>query len=519
MKINLLEFFEETVVKNTDKTAVIDGNNSISFKDLDNRSDSLARFLHLELKEQNQPVAVFLPKNIDAVVSNIAIAKSGNAFMNLDIKTPTNRLANIIDLIKPAAIISVSSQSKVLNEMLESISVNEGGDVSMKVFLLDEIEGKLETTNHNEVVRYRENLIDTDPFCIINTSGSTGTPKGVALSHLNFLDFLYRSQEEFKFSDHEIIGSLSPLVFDIYVFELILLMSNSATMVLLPGHLAAFPAKLLQIMQENKVSFIFWVPTIMVNIANMGLLQKFDLSTLKLVWFAGEVFPTLQFNIWRKSLTHTKFANLYGPIETALDSIFYVVERDIPDDEPIPIGYAYKNTDILLLDENDNRVSEPGKEGEICVRGSSVALGYYNNPEKTAAAFVQNPLNTHYPERIYRTGDIAAINERGEIVFRGRKDSLVKHQGYRIELGEVEHVIVNTLNLVKNGCVVYDFKKKEIVLFYENPEELERGDFRKALSSQLPNYMIPTLCIHEPELKRNTNGKIDRLHYKERINV
>lgn len=514
MKINLLEFLEETVNRNPDKAAVIDGNNSISFKDLDKRSDSLARFLHLELKGKNQPVAVFLPKNIDAVVSNIAIAKSGNAFMNLDIKTPSNRLANIIDLIKPAAIISVSSQSKVLNEMLEAVPVNEGCDVATKLVLLDEIEGNLETANHEEVVGYREALIDTDPFCIINTSGSTGTPKGVALSHLNFLDFFYRSQEEFQFSEEEVIGSLSPLVFDIYVFELILLMAKGATMVLLPGHLAAFPAKLLQIMQESKVSFIFWVPTIMVNIANMGLLEKFDLSSLKLVWFAGEVFPTLQFNIWRRSLAHVKFANLYGPIETALDSIFYVVERDIPDNEPIPIGYAYKNTDILLLDEEDKRVSDPGKEGEICVRGSSVALGYYNNPEKTAAAFVQNPLNTHYPERIYRTGDVAMINDRGEIVFRGRKDSLVKHQGYRIELGEVEHVIVNTLNLVKNGCVVYDHAKKEIVLFYENPEELEKGNFRKVVSSQLPNYMIPTVLYREEELRRNTNGKIDRLHYK-----
>ena len=99
-------------------------------------------------------------------------------------------------------------------------------------------------------------------------------------------------------------------------------------------------------------------------------------------------------------------------------------------------------------------------EGEICVRGSSLALGYYNNPIKTAAVFVQNPLNNHYPERIYRTGDIAIINSRNEIVFKGRKDSLIKHQGYRIELGEVEHVIVNILQLVKNGCIVYNFNKK-----------------------------------------------------------
>ena len=506
MKINLLEFLEETVERCPEKAAVVDGNRTLTFKELADKSDALAWALHDNLKVKNQPIAVFLPKNIEAVVSNVAISKSGNAFMNLDVKTPANRLSNILSLIQPSAIITAGTYTGQIKEIAGDIPI-----ISLDDFNFDTV------VNHEEVKALRDGLIDTDPFCIINTSGSTGTPKGVALSHLNFLDFLYRSQEEFAFTDNEIIGSLSPLVFDIYVFELILLMANSATMVLLPGHLAAFPAKLLQIMQEKGVSFIFWVPTIMVNIANMGLLEKFDLSALKLVWFAGEVFPTLQFNIWRRSLPNTKFANLYGPIETALDSIFYVVERDIPDSEPIPIGYAYKNTDILLLDEEDRRVTEPGVEGEICVRGSSVALGYYNNPEKTAQAFVQNPLNPHYPERIYRTGDVAAINDRGEIVFRGRKDSLVKHQGYRIELGEVEHVIVNTLNAVKNGCVVYDHANKEIVLFYENPEEIDKGVFRKLVSSQLPNYMIPMVLIREEELKRNTNGKIDRLYYKERL--
>lgn len=506
MKINLLEFLEETVDKYKDKTAVVEGENEITFGELNLKSDLLAKTIHDFIGRSNAPIAVFLPKNINAVISDIAIAKSGNAFMNLDIKTPASRLANIITLIQPAAIISTSDNVKNILDITHDVPV----------ISLDTLDWNSDV-NNDEVKDYWKYHIDTDPFCIINTSGSTGTPKGVALCHLNFLDFLYRSQEEFKFSNDEIIGSLSPLVFDIYVFELILMMANAATMVILPSHLAAFPAKLLQIMQEKKVSFIFWVPTIMVNIANMGLLTKFDLSSLKLVWFAGEVFPTLQFNIWRKNLPHTKFANLYGPIETALDSIFYVVEREIPDNEPIPIGFAYKNTDILLLDEDDKRVSAPGKDGEICVRGSSVALGYYNNPEKTNAAFVQNPLNPHYPERIYRTGDIAAINDRGEIIFKGRKDSLVKHQGYRIELGEVEHVIVNTLNLVKNGCVVYDHANKEIVLFYENPSDLEKGEFRRTVGGQLPNYMIPTVLIKEDQLKRNTNGKIDRLHYRHKV--
>ena len=204
----------------------------------------------------------------------------------------------------------------------------------------------------------------------------------------------------------------------------------------------------------------------MVNIANMRLLEQLPLPDLKMVWFAGEVFPTKQFNQWRALLPHARFVNLYGPIEITLDCTYYIVEREIKDEEPIPIGYACKNTDILILN-NKNQLASIEEEGELCVRGTSLAMGYYNNPEKTAEAFVQNPLNKSYPEIIYRTGDIALINRRGEIIFKGRKDTLVKHSGYRIELGEIEHVIINTLKLVKNGCVIYEYAKKEIVFYYE----------------------------------------------------
>lgn len=506
-KINLLELFEDTVHKHGEKTAVIDGDKTITFMDLDRKSDLLALNIHEMLKTENRPIAVLLPKSIDATVTDIAIMKSANIFMNLDIKTPSERLHNIIDLIEPALIITDSKNSSLVSDLFGIVPV----------FIIDEVnwDESVEKNVVNELWMY---TIDTDPFCIINTSGSTGTPKGVALCHLSFMDFIYRSNEAFNIGEDEIMGSLSPIVFDIYVLELCLLMYRSVTLVLLPAQLSAFPVKLLNIMQDKKVTFIFWVPTIMVNIANMGLLDKEPLPHLKLVWFAGEVFPTKQFNIWQRALPQTKFANLYGPIETAVDSIFYIIDRNIPDNEPIPIGFAYRNTDILLLDVQNRKVTEKNVEGEICVRGSSLALGYYNNPTKTSEAFVQNPLNPHYPERIYRTGDIAFINEMGELVFKGRKDSLIKHQGYRIELGEVEHVIVNTLKLVKNGCVVYDYMKKDITLFYENDEEIEISEFRKILGKHLPKYMVPSVFIRETELKRNTNGKIDRLHYKNSVN-
>lgn len=504
MKINLIELLEETLQAFPQKTAVIEGQRTICYDDLGMKARQLADNIISKADVTNKPIAVFLPKSIESVYTDFGIMYSGNFFMNLDIKNPAVRLKNILDLIQPVAIVTNDRYKKIIEQVSGNINIINVDD--------------LDESLNCDLTHRRDALIDTDPFCIINTSGSTGTPKGVVLNHRSFFDFIDRSQEAFNFSNDEIIGSLSPVVFDIYVYELCLMMANAATMVVIPDSLAAFPAAILKILKEQKVTYLFWVPTIMVNIANMGLLSQIELPDLKTVWYAGEVFPTKQFNIWRHSLPQTTFANLYGPIEITLDCTFYKVEREIADNEPVPIGYAYKNTDILILDDEDKRVTTANVEGELCVRGTSLAMGYYNNPEKTAAAFVQNPLNKAYPEIIYRTGDIVFINERGEIVFKGRKDSLVKNMGYRIELGEIEHVIVNTLKLVKNACVVYQYQRKEITLFYENDTELTPADFRKALSKDLPKYMLPTVFYKEEELKRNTNGKIDRLYYKEKVN-
>jgi amino acid adenylation domain-containing protein len=506
MKKNIIEYFSDTVAKHPSKIAVIEGERKITFLELKEIAIQTAAVIISKSNVTAKPIAVFLPKSIDSVVSNTAITYSGNIYMNLDIKTPLHRIKNILELIKPELIITN-------NEFIEQINSIRG---DIPVINIDKVVFLTEC-NDKQLLNRLEPLIDTDPYCIINTSGSTGTPKGVVLNHKSFFDFTEWASDEFMFSDDEFIGSLSPLVFDIYSYELCMMMSRSNTIVLIPDNLAAFPAKILELLIAHNVTFLFWVPTIMVNIANMDLFSKIKPESLKTVWFAGEVFPTKQFNYWKKWLPKTLFANLYGPIEITLDCTYYIIDREIPDDEPIPIGFPCRNTDVLILND-ENRPAGEGQDGELCVRGTSLAMGYYNNPEKTAAAFVQNPLNNSYPEIIYRTGDIVAKNALGEIVFKGRKDSLVKHLGYRIELGEIEHVLVNTLKITKNGCIVYDFAKKEIILFYEAKELISAADFRKQIATILPKYMVPSVFIRMDELPRNTNGKIDRLHLKQLVN-
>ena len=484
-KTHLLDCFDNIVAEKADQIAIRHNDDEISFRNLEIRAKKIGTHILSVVDDfVNRPIAVFLPKEIDAVVADLAIMYSANPFMNLDIKTPADRIANIFRLIKPAAVITKTKYVKALL------------DIDAEIILLDELDLNDITIDEDKIKAQRSQLIDTDPFCIINTSGSTGTPKGVALNHRSFFDFMAVSDERFGFDGTEIIGSLSPIVFDIFDFELCMMMIHGSQLVLLDAMLASFPARLLEKMRDNHVSFIFWVPSIMVNIANMELLEKITLHDLKLVWY--------------DSLPNVVFANLYGPIEITLDCIYHVIEERPEESEPLPIGIPYRNTDILLLND-DNKKCQIGEEGEICVRGTSLAMGYYNNPEKTSVAFVQNPLNNAYPELIYRTGDMAFMREDGNIIFRGRKDSLIKHMGYRIELGEIEHVIENELKLVRYCCAVYDHEKKEIVLYYENDTEISDRDFRKSIGSVFPSYMIPTVYIRMDELPRNTNGKIDRL--------
>ena len=508
MKINLIEYFIETANSFPNRAAVIDGERQMTFGALDEKARQLAKVLIDSCGCKNRPIAMFMPKSIEAAQADLAITYSGNAYMNLDVKNPAERLGNILALIQPAAVVTNNHFKAIIDPIV---------DDSVKVISIEEIAADTKIPSQEYFIVRNSDVIDTDPYCIINTSGSTGTPKGVVLNHKSFIDFMAQTFDEYNFSENDVIGSLSPAVFDIWSYELCLLQGKGASIVVIPDTWSAFPVKILQLMQERNVSYIFWVPTIMVNIANMGLLQQVQLPALRLCWFAGEVFPTKQFNIWRHNLPQTTFANFYGPIEITLDCVYFTIEREIADDEPIPIGKPFRNTAILILDEENNNVTEPNKEGELCIRGTSLAMGYYNNPEKTSAAFVQNPLNHSYPEIIYRTGDLVFINDRGEIVFKGRRDSLIKHMGYRIELGEIEHVIINTLKLVKNGCVVYNHQRKEITLYYEAENELTPAEFRKAIGNTLPKYMIPVVYHYLPELRRNTNGKIDRLYYNKLV--
>ena len=500
MQINVIEYFEKgAALKSSDKLAVVEQGRQFTFREIERHAKNCAALICQRMSATRQPVPVFLPKSAGNIVADLGILYSGNAYANLDIKSPAQRLKGMLDNLDPAVIITSIPHAAPLRAL---------GIAEEKLLFVEQ--AMVPETIHDNALLLRrlDSIIDTDPYCIIHTSGSTGVPKGVALNHRNTIDWADWAFDRLGLDGSEVMGSLAPIYFDAYTLEFCMMMAKGATMVIVPDQLTTFPVKLVEFIAANPINFIFWVPTIMVNIANQDLLANTKLDRIKKVFFIGEVLPTKHLNYWRRHLPGAMFVNLYGPIEITVACTYYIVDREFADDEKLPVGFPCRNTDILILNDQ-NQLAKVDEPGEICVRGSSLALGYYNNAERTAKGFVQNPLNPHYPEWIYRTGDSGFWNSRGEIMFLGRKDFQIKHLGYRIELGEIEHAALQ-VDGIRNCCVVYNQNKKEITMFYECDKQLAPAFIRERLLVSLPKYMLPTVFNRMELMPRNPNGKIDR---------
>lgn len=503
MTTHITDYFEKTVSMFPEKIAIKDAMGDCSFLMLLQEGKKVASRL-LMLHVSKQPIPVYMPKSKNAIATFLGINYSGNFYVPLDVKSPKLRIQSILEVLESEVIITDKAHEAFISEFFHK-----------EVLVFEDICRK-QVINAFAIESIVNHSIDTDPMYCIFTSGSTGTPKGVVISHRGVMDYIDWAVNTFKVDETSIIGNQAPFYFDNSTLDIYLMYSTGATLVIIPEELYTFPSQLIDYMNDNRVNFVFWVPFVLIHIANLNILATKKPEYLESIFFAGEVMPNKHLNYWRSHLPHCSYANLYGPTEITVDCTWYKVERAFTDDESLPIGFPCKNSDVLILTENDE-LAGIEEQGELCVRGTSLALGYYNDWEKTLKTFVQNPLNKHYPERIYRTGDLVYKNKLGEILFVGRKDSQIKHLGYRIELGEIETAAIGT-HLVDICSVIYDNKNKQIIMFYEAKSELSLSDFRKSILLHIPKYMIPTVCSRVSKIACNANGKIDRLYYQRQIN-
>lgn len=490
---NILEYLEQNAAKYPDKIIFSDIKNSVTYNDFLTRCKQIGCSL---LNTRNNCVAVFDNRDVNTFISCFGVLYSGNYYADLDSQSPVERLQKIIDTVQPVAIICDESNREILKNL----------NLNCKILFIKEI---LENTEIDEqsLISVRDKMISTDPIYALFTSGSTGTPKGTILTHINVISYIEWYVKAMQIDENTIFASQHPFYFSASVSDVFGTIVTGATLHIIPKSYFSFPIYLVDFMNKNKVNAIYWVPSALNIIANIDLFKYAKFDYLNKIMFAGEIMPNKQLNYWRKHFPNATFANLFGPTETTDICTYYVVDREFKDDESLPIGKHCDNCDTFIVDENDKLVTEVGVIGELLVRSPFVASGYYDNPEKTNSAFVQNPLHNHYPEKVYRTGDLVKINEFGEYLYAGRKDFQIKHLGYRIELGEIETAAM-AIEKVNNVVCLYNSEKDLIILIYEG--KVNQNDIIEQLKSKVPYYMVPNVTINIKQMPYNANGKIDR---------
>ena len=493
MQTNILEYLERTVVRCPDKIAFANEQMGLTFSQVYNQARAIGTRLNKE-GYYRQPIVVFMRKHPTTLAAFFGAIYAGCYYVPLDDEMPRHRIELIFQTLGSSALICDETTEAIASEL------NYQG----RIFRYDEL---AESEADDAVLAdIRDKQLDIDPIYIVFTSGSTGVPKGVVACHRSVIDYVEHLCEVLKFDENSVFGNQTPLYFDAYLKEVIPTLKYGAKTVLIPKQLFMFPIKLVEFLNEHKINTLCWVVSALTMISSFRTFETVKPEYLRTIAFASEVFPIKQFKLWRAALPQARFINLYGPTETTGICCYYEVDREFSEDETLPVGRPFKNTQIILLDEN-NQVPPVGQQGEICVRGTRLTLGYYCNPEKTSEAFVQNPLNNLYPELIYRTGDLGRWNERGELEFAGRKDYQIKHMGHRIELGEIE-VIVNMHPQVRSACCIFDNEKKKIVLFYAG--DITVAELTAYIKGKLPRYMIPNVTKQLEALPLTPNGKIDR---------
>jgi amino acid adenylation domain-containing protein len=523
MEYLLPHFLTGSAVRHPAREAVRMNGAALTYEQLERITNQLARALQSAGVRRGDRVGLYVHKSHASVIGVFGIMKAGAAYVPLDPNAPAKRLAYITRDCGIKVVVTASGKLSVLPEFfaegspLETIVLtDEPADplpalpASVSLLSWSAVKGQ-------DTGSVTTDAIDTDLAYILYTSGSTGTPKGVMISHRTIFTFINWACDEFQMKPEDRVTSHAPLHFDLSTFDLYATVKAGATMVLIGEQVAALPVQMAGLLQDERITITYLVPSILSFMVSYGKLGTHDFSALRMILFAGEVFPIKYLRRLVEAIPHAAYYNLYGPTETNVCTCYCVQPEDIAPDrtQPVPIGQACANIEVFAVNEAGERVTEPGQEGELWARGGCVAQGYWGDREKTARSFVQNPFNGLYPDIAYRTGDLVTLApDRTNWLYLGRRDHMIKSRGYRIELGEIESALYRH-EQVKEAVVVaipddiVGNRIRGFAVMMEGstltPKELENFCAR-----HVPKYMVPERIEFRDTLPKTSSGKIDR---------
>jgi len=519
MRYLLHDDFLGSAKKYASKAAVIDeGGSSTTYKELASLSNKFGNFLNScfpEDKKANSLIGILSSVRAESIAAILGILQIGFAYVPLDEFSPTNRLQKIIDSAGIKTVIVEAEQYERHRELLDSGLIE-------KVLLI----GKADFVVSPNVITYDIllssidkdlpllNQVSDDLAYVLHSSGSTGIPKGILLTHRNARTFTDWMSKEFEIVSDDVIASRAPFKFDLSVFDIFNTFKAGATLVCFDWNIKREGnnrhSDYVDLLSKYNVSVLYTTPSTFVSLMNRGKFGEADLN-LRTIMYAGEPFPPAQLRKLMQVLPGTKVANIYGPTETNIITCYWL--EDLPNaDEPIPLGSVVDDTEIIVVNEEQN-ICQANELGELWCRGGTVTLGYLGMVEKTSQSLVDSPFH-EYPVKFWKTGDFGFRDETGCLHYRGRKDHMVKVKGYRIELGEIERALGMMEGLDEFAVIAVPDEKysNRIYCYYSLLDtSISSDDIRSFLSLEIAEYMLPYHYENLLSLPKTSSGKVDRV--------